>query len=278
MAFHELAVVRDTLDNHHAQFIVVDEKKQMLASKGYDSGLSEETYDSSNSKEELIFKGYFRLHFDCRPLLNGVHYVLGRGTSKVQQTRNVDILLAAPNTKHRKGLAAAHAFLQLHLESGAWILRAGLGSHSADGISPELNDYPNGFQDCDHEPVIYDGESIRHGAVRCLCRPRSSLEIGGMRYEIQFCVNDWPKEQEYLQLRMPWLSRQGTPVPDTRQSGIPFDSDIKTQWASFREGLGSGTFGVVSRGLTPLAETLERSRSSQSSHRKHAKKPRKRSW
>jgi len=51
--------------------------------------------------------------------------------------------------------------------------------------------------------------------------------------------------------RTSWLQERGIPVPDTKQSGIPFDSDIKTKWAVFREGIGSGTFGVVFEGLDP---------------------------
>lgn len=53
-----------------------------------------------------------------------------------------------------------------------------------------------------------------------------------------------------------WLEARGIPVPETRQSGIPFESDIKTKWAVFREGIGSGTFGVVFEGLDPYTGDL----------------------
>ena len=258
MAFHELALMREDLNEHHAQFIVIDKQKRAPGNQGYDSGPSEEVNDSSvGSKDELIYPGYFRLNFDCQPLLAySTQYSIGRGITKIQPDHNVDILLAAPDSKYRGRLAAAHAFLQLHLDSGAWLLRAGLGHHSTDDPTPEVIDHPNGFQDCKHGPVVYDGESIRHGAVRCLCKPRSSLVVGGMHFVIQFCIDTAPKDAKYLEDRTPWLQARGLPNPTTRQSGIPFESDIKTKWAVFREGLGAGAFGLVFEGLDPESGDL----------------------
>ncbi len=252
IAFDELAAIRDKLDYHYTQFMVIHKTKVALRGQGYDSGPGEETQHSSDgSNEQLVFDGYFRLHFGCWPILPGGRYVIGKGTQKVMPDQNVDILLAAPKSKHRKHLAPAHAFVRLHHKSGAWLLKAGFGKHSTDVLTPELMDSSQGFEDCEHVSVIYDGDTMRHGTVRCLCKPRSSLIIGGMHYTIQFNVKDLSQEEVYVSNRALWLEERGIPVPDTRQSGIPFESDIKTKWAVFREGIGSGTFGVVFEGLDP---------------------------
>jgi len=251
-AFHELATIREELSHHHSQFMFVREQKVALGGQGYDSGAGDETqYSSDSANEQLVFDGYFRLHFDCLPILPGGRYVMGKGTRRVVPDQNVDILLAAPSSKHRNHLAPAHAFLRLHHDSGAWLLQAGFGKHSTDILTPELIDSSQGFEDCEHESVVYDGDAMRHGAVSCLCKPRSSLVIAGMHFTIQFNVNESSQEEVYLNNRASWLKERGIAVPDTKQSGIPFDSDIKTKWAVFREGIGSGTFGVVFEGLDP---------------------------
>ena len=40
-------------------------------------------------------------------------------------------------------------------------------------------------------------------------------------------------------------------VPNTRISAVPFESDIYTPWAVFRQGLGSRTFRIVLEGFHP---------------------------
>jgi len=251
-AFDELATMREKLDQHHSQFMFVREQKVARGGQGYDSGSGEETqYSSDSSNEQLIFDGYFHLQFHCSTVLPGGRYVMGKGSKIAVPDQNVDILLAAPNSKYRKHLAPAHAFLRLHHDSGAWLLQAGLRGHSTDVLTPELMDSSRGFEDCEHEPVIYDGETIGHGVVRCLCKPRSSLIVAGMHFTIQFIIDDWVKEKFYLSKRDSWLEEQKFPLPDTMQSGIPFKSDIETDWAVFREGIGSGAFGVVFEGLDP---------------------------
>ncbi|KAL8772941.1 MAG: hypothetical protein Q9209_001961, partial [Squamulea sp. 1 TL-2023] len=50
---------------------------------------------------------------------------VGRGTGKANDdSRGVDILLAAPGSRNMRKLDANHAFFTLHKRSGAWQLRA----------------------------------------------------------------------------------------------------------------------------------------------------------
>ena len=66
--------------------------------------------DSTNDEEVPVYRGYFRLNFDCSPLSKGVKWVLDKGVGGNVRSRNVDILLAAPGSRHRKHLASPHAF------------------------------------------------------------------------------------------------------------------------------------------------------------------------
>ena len=176
----------------------------------------------------------------------------GVGTSKGGPTRSVDILLAAPDSKYRKGLASAHAFLTMHQLSGAWMIRAGqICGHVKDDVH-EVIDSPDGFLSCHHDsPVWCDTKSMRHAASRCLSRPRTSIKIAGMHYDVEFCVDTLEKEKSYVRNRNTFLITQGIPLPTTGISAIPFESDIKTRWAVFRQGLGSGSSGTVFEGFDP---------------------------
>ncbi|CAF9939968.1 hypothetical protein IMSHALPRED_001701 [Imshaugia aleurites] len=256
-AFHELAVKKrkGQLDEHHAQFIVVTGKELVSATAGYDSESA--TADSTGDEEVPIYRGYFRLNFDCTPLSKGVKWVLGKGVGEKVPSRNVDILLAAPGSRHRKHLASAHAFLKIKPESGAWILHAGEGHHLKE-LDPvaQASSGPDRFGQCHHKPVILNDEFMKHGSMQCLHRPRTSIMVGGMRFDIQFCVTTSAKEQLYLEERKAWLTAREAEVPDTRISAIPFESDTYTPWAVFRQGLGSGTFGIVLEGFHPRTGEL----------------------
>ena len=79
VAFHQLAV-KGPASEHHAQFIVITGKELLSATEGFDSELDEgDTVDSPSDEEAPVYRGYFRLNFDCSPLSKGVKWVLGRG-------------------------------------------------------------------------------------------------------------------------------------------------------------------------------------------------------
>lgn len=255
-AFHDLAVqkIKNGLNEHHAQHIVIGPKALASAGEGYDSGVSGETTNESSDgrgREEEIYQGYFRLNFECLPFTKGTKWVLGKGSSKTGPARNVDILRAAPGSKSRKNVAAAHAFLRMHLGSGVWMLSAGLQCSNTD-MDARIFDNPSGFGQCQHNPpVLCDGQSLKHGASYCLRRARTYLVLGGMFFAIEFCISTSSEELLYLREREHfWTGRALSPLTTTI-SGIPFDSDMITPYAVFRHGLGSGTFGTVFEGFDP---------------------------
>lgn len=145
----------------------------------------------------------------------------------------------------------------MNIGSGAWILHAGEGRHIAElDLTAQVNGGSDGFEQCQHKPVVLNEDFMKHGSMRCLHRPRTAFIMGGMRYDIQFLVTTSAKEQLYLKERTAWLLAREMQVPNTRISAVPFESDIYTPWAVFRQGLGSGTFGIVLEGFHPQTGEL----------------------
>ncbi|KAL8705367.1 MAG: hypothetical protein Q9201_001523 [Fulgogasparrea decipioides] len=176
----------------------------------------------SPASQRMVNTGYFRVRFNKRPV-----WVIGKGPGKKSLTsRNVDILLAAPGSKDAHGLRAAHAYLRLHHESGAWLLTAG-----ADVI---VND------------VVLEPDN-----VIALCNPTTRFDVHNMQYLIRFVVETPEMEQAYLKQRNRLFQEQGIPLPPTAISGIPILTGIVLRSIVFRHGFASGSFGNVFEGFDP---------------------------
>ena len=259
LAFHELACKKQSgdLNLNHAQFITIKGKGRLADEAGYDHGLSGDGTSAESFEEqgvdEDIYKGYFAVDFSYSTVTEGTKWVLGKGTKKSGPDLNVDILLAMPGSRHRRHLAPAHAFLRMNLQSGAWMLMAGHEcSHTVGkGYPPESIDHTELSGLCSHAPVWIDGRAKKHFQSESLNRPRTSFVIGGLRYVAEFTIGDLTSEESYLQKRNVWLYRRDIPIPATGMSSIPFESDIHTTFAVFRQGVGSGTFGTVYEGFEP---------------------------
>ena len=250
LAFHELVVQSKDghLDQHHAQYINIQGKGFLSDEEGYDQGSSGEgtsadSHNEAQGKPKEIHRGHFAINFKHSAVAKGGKWAIGKGSRRAGSDRNVDLLLAAPRSSYRRNLAPTHAFLRMNTVSGAWMISAGeICSHNvgdADGSQ------------CLHTPVLLDGIPIRHGNFTCISRPRTPFIVGGLHYIIYFTVKDLNSEESYLVDRDRWLDANDLPIPNTSMSGIPFDSDIRTQQAIFRRGLGSGTFGTVFEGFDP---------------------------
>lgn len=111
--------------------------------------------------------------------MEGTKWVLGKGTRRGGPDLNVDILLAAPGSKHRRHLAPTHAFLRMHLESGAWMLMAGQEcTHIiGQGRPSGLTDNAEVLGPCSHTPVWIDGRPKNHSQSESLLHPRTPFVI-----------------------------------------------------------------------------------------------------
>ena len=271
LAFDDLATkkLENSLSPHHAQFIVVNEKK-LLVSNTVHPRPDDETADEEDLTEpmvdKILYHGYFRIDFDCPALRNDIKYAVGRGSAmRFGPNRNVDILLAAPGSEYSHGLQATQALLRLHPTSGAWLLYAGVISRhlamerhasllaTSANISsavPVLGKKPSQEPSSSNATLfILDNTPFSEGEVCPLTLPSSTLRINGMIYEITFMIKSPKQENLYRKKRDEILENAGMPIPNTVISGIPFEVDQMSKTAIFRHGLGSGAFGNVFEGF-----------------------------
>lgn len=260
LAFHELAQMKiepsasgaqHKLDAHHAQFIHIEGKASLLEGEGYDSGSGATPTEDETPADDSIYRGYYRLSLTAMPFTLGTKWVLGKGVRENVVARNVDILLAAPGSKQRRGISAAHAFLRMHPQSGAWMIRAGTICNTKNCTGVTLIPSEDAKSLCNHEPVFLNNMRLRHGESRALTRPRTTIVLGGLHFLIQICVSTIAKEVRYLEEREVFLRGCNLPPLANTVSGVPFEADILTPFALFRRGLGSGGFGSVFDGYDP---------------------------
>lgn len=212
-----------TLDNHHSQYIV--STGQGILDKDYKSVKASKLASEDDSVPKVNL-GHFRIGFDTPNFIGGIRWVIGKGSPKGDH-RRVDVLLADPYSPDAAMVKSTHLFLQLHLESGAWLLRA---------TGPaELDDVP-----------------MKTIGNRCINKPQTELKVFGLRFRIEFCIKNAEQEKVYLKLRNNLMSASKIPVPKSKHSGIPFESDTRLETAVFRTGLGSGSFGTVFQGFSPV--------------------------
>ena len=212
-----------TLDEHHSQFVI--STGLGILDKDYRSVKASKPAIEDESVPK-INEGYFRIGFDTLPFGGGIRWVIGKTSSK-GDPRRTDILLANIFSDDAAKVKPAHLFLQLHLESGAWLLRAG-------------------------GPAELDDVLMKTIGNKCLHKPQTNLKIFGLRFRIEFCIKNAQREEMYLKLRNEFLSASGIPIPKSKHSGIPFESDTRLETAVFRTGLGSGSFGTVFQGFSPV--------------------------
>ncbi|KAL8712077.1 MAG: hypothetical protein Q9220_003510 [cf. Caloplaca sp. 1 TL-2023] len=158
--------------------------------------------------------------------------VIGRGSGqKFGPTRNVDIILVAPGTTGFPGLAAAHVFLGMHADSGAWKITAGARMKVED-------------------------ETYDAGKGVVLHKPKSRIEVLDMHYLVCFEIDSPQSEHDYVQQRNEMLRNEKIAIPNTDMSGIPFQGDTVSGSIVFRQGIGSGSFGSVYEGFDPQTGEL----------------------
>ncbi|KAL8727250.1 MAG: hypothetical protein Q9166_006169 [cf. Caloplaca sp. 2 TL-2023] len=168
-AFHSVAqsAKEGSLDPLHAQYLCITGKRPL----GYHSddarNDSGETTDEAPSEPPvMVHAGYYRVHFALPAVSKGPTWIIGRGSGqKFGPTRNVDILLIAPGTKGFPGLVAAHIYLGIHPDSGAWRIIAGA-------------------------QVQVEDENYKLGEEVYLRQPKTRIEILSMQYLIRFEISD----------------------------------------------------------------------------------------
>ncbi|KAI4255322.1 MAG: hypothetical protein L6R42_006792 [Xanthoria sp. 1 TBL-2021] len=216
------AANQGTLAPLHAQYVCVTGSRPLV-----DHAKDVTSARDGRDPPATVLTGHYRLSFSLMAVLKAPLWVVGRGSkTRFESTRNVDILLVAPDTTGYSNLAAAHLYLGIHSKSGAWRIKAGA-------------------------EITVDDEDYQQDEEVYLRRPKTRIELLDMQYMIQFKVNTPELEDEYLKARNASLLREGYPLPHTGISGIPIQGDTDFDSIVFRHGLGSGSFGSVYEGYSP---------------------------
>lgn len=261
LAFSELIESRnsDKLDKHHTQFLVSTGRGPLKKRQALQHVSSDEAEDgdwSDQSENEEVNFGYFRVNFDCHPLTSTAKWVIGRGSQKKTKkmeivSRNVDILLVAPDSKYSRYLLPSHAFLNMHPESGVWMIFAAIGSTVDQASKADLS------SSSPKATIFIDGEKVLEQDFRCLTKPQTPLDIQDMQFTVQFDLETFADAVKFRELRDKILQEQEIDPPKSQLSGIPLESDIRVkELAIFSLGLGSGTFGSVYEGFSPISGDL----------------------
>ncbi|KAL8890152.1 MAG: hypothetical protein Q9215_002666 [Flavoplaca cf. flavocitrina] len=223
------AAKKGSLDALHAQYVCITGEQSLEHEPGDAGNETGETSEDEapTPRPTIILAGYYRLQFALAAVSKTPTWVIGRGSGqKFGPTRNVDIILVAPGTKGTPGLAAAHVYLSICTDSGAWRIAAGAKMQ---------------VEDESYQP----GDSIH------LYQPKTRIQILNMQYLIRFEVDTEELEVEYIKVRNKMLRKEGFTLPHTDISGIPFQGDMVFTTIVFRHGIGSGTFGSVYEGFGP---------------------------
>ena len=237
------------LSLHHIQYMFETGVGPLRKPINYQARSKSETPDVEESEEpdtSEINLGFFKVSFDYENVTNSDKFVIGRGSAKNNEDkRNVDILLAAPGSKHTKGLRAAHAYLRMHPDSGVWMIHA----------APD--DSNSSQESASTVMATLDDHEILQSSFRCLDRPEARLSILDMEFRVQFALTTYSACENYRLLRNRKLEEYHVKVPDTDITGIPLNSDIRAEdLAVFSLGLGRGSFGTVYEAFDPKSGEL----------------------
>ena len=258
LAFDELITKKDLqeLSEHHTQFLVSNGTGPLEKIQPLQSISSDEASDSHQEKDsdsnQVINLGHFRVSFDCLGPRTGAKWSVGRVPSRRRgKVQLVDILLATKTFGRLEQVLAIHAFLQLHHESGAWMILAATGSDKVVTSTEDLT------VTAPKATVLVDDQEVPGGASWCLTKPRTRLQIQSMEYSIQFAITDAEEAQLYCRARDRALQDRGIEPPRTRITGIPSLTDICVKGlAILSKGIGSGAFGCVYEGIEPTSGDL----------------------
>ena len=218
--------------------VVCEHDGLISTSSDSEDPLSVDGHDSAKG----LLQGHFEFLFDHETQgAANVGYRIGKGTSKVVEDRNVDILIVpppserSPQTKQlASGIASIHSLIQVHPDSGVMLLVSGSSSR------------PVMYLDSDEAPLF-------KGKAHVLFRKKNTFWLGNMQFCFEYLV-DPERYQDFKQRRNLYLQRihPARPSPHPAILAVPRDGTQQIDVALVHESLSSGAFGMVSAGVHKL--------------------------
>ncbi|KAL8783260.1 MAG: hypothetical protein Q9213_004772 [Squamulea squamosa] len=126
------------LSDIHARSLKVTGQGPLKETLGVEERPSDETtpepFTDDEDSRRIVYHGYFRIGFRLT-VSHPIRWTVGRGTGKAKaiyddhgefynNSRNLDILLAAPKSTAANKFKANHAFFSCYEQSGTWLVRA----------------------------------------------------------------------------------------------------------------------------------------------------------
>ena len=250
IAFHEVALAcqNGKILPHHKDALFIRES-------GHTPACSQDAPASSSSDSEgpasidgqdsqsALLQGHFGFLFDHQGtgFTSNIGYRIGKGTSKAEGDRSVDILIIPPPSERSSrtkqlanGVASIHSLIQVHPDSGALML-----------VSMS-NSRPVVYLDSDEEPLF-------KGNSHVLFRKKNTFWLGNMQFCFEYTMEPG-QYQKFEQKRNAYLQRlhPGRPLPHPAILAVPREGIQKIDVALVHESLSSGAFGMVSAGVHKL--------------------------
>ncbi|KAI4162412.1 MAG: hypothetical protein LQ342_003978 [Letrouitia transgressa] len=215
------------LHQWHRSFISV-QRKAPPAESGSDLSESERP---TTAKE--FWSGHYIFRLSNLPLKpTSIGWRIGRGSSKLEADRGVDILLIRPRKK-TEGVATVHARIQFHPLSGVLML---VGVEDEKPIQYRVHD--------SNHPTM-----LRQGQKHVLYQKTNSFTLGNLQYTFVFEDLTQEKYAEFIKRRNILFEDLGHQAPHPALSAIPRQQDVKRGPVITHGTLAFGKFGWVYSGV-----------------------------
>ena len=236
-------VYNDTkLSDYHNDYIHVERRTKNTDSSSENSGS-----DQRPSPEPEYWAGFYALSLQNLPRKpTSIGWRVGRGSSRLEGDRGVDILLICPKAQSQ-GVAPVHARIQFHPRSGVLML---VGVVDDKPVRYEVGDSA--------EPVL-----LRAGEKRVLYQMRNRIVLGNLQYTLVFESQTAQQYSEYVTVRDGMFQDLEHSPPHHKLSALPRLQDMLRGPVVTHGTMSTGAFGwiysaVDARSGEPLAVKEQR--------------------
>ena len=228
------------LSSHHRSFIQAERGVREEESWPESDTASGSTFtDDCPSSPVEFWTGHYTLNFQTAPAIG---WRVGKGSSKSGGDRGVELMVCRPERASKAGIAALHALIQFHPESGSLMLVGLSDTHPVEYLL-----------DCRRVPLL-----LRHNEKHVLHQKVNRFSMGKLSFKLVYDDLDDAALADYTWVRNKFFESHGRRVPHPYLYAVPRKQYHMIGSIILHQSLSSGTFGWVyaavdSRTGVPLA-------------------------